>query len=97
MMVDQPVGKQAPGLFVPVIDRNRCEGKADCVPACPYSVFKVSTLPKNMRKGLSWFGLLKGSAHRWQQALLVNPGACRACAECVKVCPENAITLARAK
>jgi NAD-dependent dihydropyrimidine dehydrogenase PreA subunit len=38
----------------------------------------------------------KDSAHKWQQALLVNPDACRACGLCVKACPEHAITLARA-
>lgn len=88
--------KQDAGVFIPVIDRNRCEGKADCVPVCPYSVFAVGTLPKDQRKGLSIIGNLKGFAHQWQQALLVNPESCRACGLCVKACPEHAITLARA-
>ena len=87
--------RQEPGVFTPVIDRNRCEGKADCVPVCPYSVFTVGTLPKNQRGGLSFIGKLKGSAHKWQQALLVNPESCRACGLCIKACPEHAITLAR--
>ena len=88
--------KQDAGVFIPVIDRNRCEGKADCVPVCPYSVFAVGTLPKDQRKGLNFVGNLKGFAHQWQQALLVNPEKCRACGLCVKACPEHAITLARA-
>ncbi len=88
--------KQEPGVFIPVIDRNRCEGKADCVPVCPYSVFVVDTLLKDQRKGLSVIGNLKGFAHNWQQALLIHPEACRACGLCVKACPEHAITLARA-
>ena len=37
--------KQAPGAFVPVIDRNRCEGKADCVRVCPVGVFAVDFIP----------------------------------------------------
>ncbi len=87
--------KQVPGLFKPVIDRNRCEGKAACVPVCPVNVFEVGTLPKNERKGLSLLGNIKGYVHKWQQALLVNVDACEACGHCVKACPENAITLSR--
>ncbi len=94
-MPDTTTCKQDPGVFIPVIDRNRCEGKADCVPVCPYSVFVVGTLPKDQRKGLSVIGKLKGTAHNWQQALLVHPDQCRACGLCVKACPEHAITLAR--
>jgi NAD-dependent dihydropyrimidine dehydrogenase PreA subunit len=88
--------KQDAGVFIPVIDRNRCEGKVDCVPVCPYSIFTVGTLPKDQRAGLTFIGQLKGTAHKWQQALLVNPELCRACGLCVKACPEHAITLARA-
>lgn len=84
------------GAFRPVIDRNRCEGKAACVRVCPVSVFTVGTLPQPQRAGLSVRGRLKGFAHRWQQALLVNPDACEACGLCVKACPEHAITLTRA-
>jgi len=87
--------KQEAGVFIPVIDRNRCEGKSDCVRVCPYSVFSVGTLPTDQRAGLSFIGKLKGAAHQWQQALLVNPDACHACGLCVKSCPEHAITLAQ--
>jgi 4Fe-4S ferredoxin len=86
---------QLPGTYRPVIDRNRCEGKAECVTVCPVSVFTVGTLPKEQREGLGLRGKLKGLAHRWQQALLVNPQACEACGLCVKACPEKAITLVR--
>ena len=88
--------RQAPGEFHPVIDRNRCEGKADCERVCPTSVFAVGTLPQEQRAGLSLRGRLKGFAHNWQQALIINPGQCEACGLCVKACPEEAITLARA-
>jgi NAD-dependent dihydropyrimidine dehydrogenase PreA subunit len=87
--------KQPPGLFHPVIDRNRCEGKADCVEVCPYEVFVVTTLPVQDRTGLSFIGRLKGRAHGWQQALTPNAEACQACGLCVTACPEKAITLAR--
>jgi 4Fe-4S ferredoxin len=91
-----PECKQAPGVFQPVIDRNRCEGKADCVRVCPTGVFKVGTLPKTLRVELNLKGKIKGFVHRWQQALLVNPSACEACGLCVSHCPEKAITLVRA-
>jgi ferredoxin len=87
--------KQAPGAFVPVLDRSRCEGKGECVRVCPVSVYAVGTLPPEQRSGLGVRARLKGMAHRWQQALLVNPGSCEACGLCVQACPESAITLAR--
>lgn len=94
--VPRPVEcKQEAGAFRPVIDRNRCEGKADCVRVCPVSVFAVATLPREQRTGLSLRGRLKGMAHRWQQASLVRVDACEACGLCVQACPEDAITLVR--
>ncbi len=88
--------KQPPGTFVPVIDRNRCEGKGPCVEACPYAVLSMFRLPKNQRHGLSLIGTLKGFAHGWRQAEVVQPDACRACGLCVSSCPEQAIRLVRA-
>ena len=89
--------KQLPGEFQPVINRSRCEGKADCVRVCPTGVFGVGTLPRPERTGLSLTGYLKGYVHRWQQALLVRPDACEACGLCVSACPERAIRLERPK
>jgi ferredoxin len=87
--------KQKPGAFRPVVDRNACEGKGECVRVCPVAVFGVDTLPKEERRGLGLKGRLKGFAHRWQQALLINPDACEACGLCVEACPEKALTLVR--
>jgi len=87
--------KQAPGMFMPVIDRNRCEGKEDCVKVCPYDVFTIGKVEPEQRKGLSLRGKLKGYAHRWQQAFATNADACHACGLCVAACPEKAITLSR--
>jgi len=87
---------QPAGAFLPVIDRNRCEGKAACVTVCPTHVFVVGTLPPAARSNLKLAGRIKGFVHRWQQALLINPGACEGCGKCVAACPEQAITLARA-
>ena len=93
MNESQPDCKHEAGKFIPVINRNRCEGKADCVAVCPYSVFEMGTLPPQDRKALSLIGKLKGFGHGWKQAFAVNADACRACGLCVAACPEKAIML----
>jgi 4Fe-4S ferredoxin len=94
-MIDSSSCKQAPGVFTPVIDRNRCEGKADCVAVCPMDVFVIGVLPVSDRRSLSFKGRLKGFAHGWKQAFTPNIAACEACGLCVKACPEKAISLTR--
>ena len=86
--------KQAPGEFHPVIDRNRCEGKAECVAVCPKSVFSLGILPRSERSALSLRGRIKGFVHGWRQAMTPNAAACEACGRCVEACPEQAIKLA---
>lgn len=92
---DDQACKHAPGVMVPVIDRNRCEGKAACVSVCPKNVFVVAVLPIEQRGGLRLMGRLKGFAHGWKQALTPNAAACEGCAKCVEACPESAIRLVR--
>jgi 4Fe-4S ferredoxin len=84
--------KQA-GRMTPVIDRNRCEAKADCVSMCPYQVFEIHTLTTAERKALGVAGRLKVLVHGGKQAFTVRADACRACGLCVIACPEQAITL----
>jgi NAD-dependent dihydropyrimidine dehydrogenase PreA subunit len=81
------------GAWRPVIDRNRCEGKAACVQVCPFDVFALGILTPEQRRALSWRGKIKGFAHRWQQAFTVNEDACHSCGYCVAACPEQAISL----
>ncbi|MFG6466541.1 4Fe-4S dicluster domain-containing protein [Roseateles sp. BYS87W] len=95
--MDVHCGKQPPGRFEPHIDRNRCEGKGDCVAVCPHGVFTLGTLGLFDRRSLSLLGQLKGWAHDWQQAFTPHADACEACGQCVTACPERAITLVRAK
>ena len=85
--------KQAPGAFKPVIDRGRCEGKADCVVICPYDVFALDILPEPDRKTLSGPAKFRGFLNGWQQSFAVRSEACRACGLCVQACPEKAIRL----
>ena len=81
------------GRVAPVIDRNRCEGKEDCVRVCPYAVFEIRTLAAEDRAGLSFVGRLKAFAHGYRQAYAVNADQCHACGLCVTACPEKAIRL----
>jgi 4Fe-4S ferredoxin len=87
--------KHDAGVFAPVIDRNRCEGKEDCVKVCPYHVFEMGTLSPEQRKGLSWVGWIKALGHGGRQAFTERAEACHACGLCVTACPEQAIRLAR--
>lgn len=93
--IDASSCKQEPGAFAPVIDRNRCEGKGDCVAVCPKNVFILGVLPASERGSLSFIGKVKGFTHGWKQAFTPNLGSCEACASCVAACPEEAITLTR--
>ena len=88
--------KQA-GRMLPVIDRNRCEAKADCVSVCPYQVFEIRAVTAPERKELSLPGRLKLFVHGGKQAFALRADLCRACGLCVKACPEKAITLVSAE
>jgi 4Fe-4S ferredoxin len=81
------------GAVVPVIDRNRCEGKSACVEVCPYHVFELRTLESEDRAALSVVGKLKTWVHGGKQAYAVGSENCHACGLCVAACPEQAIRL----
>ena len=83
-----------PGKVAPVVDRNRCEGKEDCLRVCPYDVFEVRALDAADRGALSWIGTLKSWAHGYRQAYVVRPKDCHACQLCIEACPEDALRLA---
>jgi NAD-dependent dihydropyrimidine dehydrogenase PreA subunit len=81
------------GVVAPVIDRNRCEGKNDCVEVCPYHVFTLGKLDADQRRALSLGGRMKSFFHGYKQAFIVAADACHACGQCVTSCPEKAIKL----
>ena len=96
MASSDSVCSPGPGKYKPAVNRNRCEGRAACVAVCPYQVLTMDTLPPEQRSALSLLGKIKGRVHNWHQVFATNAAACHACGECVKVCPEGAITLVRA-
>ena len=81
------------GRMVPHIDRNRCEGKADCVRVCPFELFTIIKLTPTQRAELPLPSRLRAAVHRNRQATVKSPEDCHACGKCVTACPENAITL----
>jgi NAD-dependent dihydropyrimidine dehydrogenase PreA subunit len=87
--------KHEAGIFAPVIDRNRCEAKADCLRVCPYDVFEIAELSAEDKRSLSLVGRLKAWAHGGRQTFAVRADACHGCGLCVEACPEDAIRLAR--
>jgi 4Fe-4S ferredoxin len=83
-----------PHLLAPVIDRNRCEGKEECVRVCPYQVFEIARLTPDQRATLSMAGRMKSFFHGNRQAFAVRAEHCHACGLGVTACPEKAIKLA---
>lgn len=81
------------GVVVPVVDRNKCEGKSDCVEVCPYGVFDVRRIDDGDFAQLTLIGKLKSVAHQRQTAYTPKSADCRACGLCVVACPEKAIRL----
>jgi 4Fe-4S ferredoxin len=86
---------QEAGRLVPLIDRNRCEAKGDCVRVCPYNVFELAALSGEQRAALSFVGRIKAFVHGNQQAFALRAADCHACGLCVSACPEKAIKLGR--
>lgn len=88
--------RSAPGAFAPVVDRSKCEGKADCVAVCPFGVFEVRRIDDADFANLGVLAKMKSIAHGRKTAYTPNAAACEACGHCVAACPEKAIKLARA-
>ena len=89
--------RSAPGEFAPVIDRSKCEGKAECVEVCPVHVFEVRRIDDADFAALGLFAKLKSIAHGRKTAYTPRASACQACGKCVAACPEKAIKLVRAE
>jgi len=81
------------GLYVPVVNRSKCEAKQECVQVCPYNVFEVRPIERGDFAELGLVGKLRSLAHGRKTAYTPRADACRACGLCVVACPEKAITL----
>lgn len=84
-----------PGRYRVVVNRNKCEGKRDCVEVCPYGVFEVRRMDDAEYAQLNLLGKLKARAHGRLTAYTPKLDACQACGMCVVACPEHALTLQR--
>jgi len=85
--------KAAPGSWRVEVNRNKCEGKKDCVAVCPYDVFEVRRIDDADFAKLGFLGKLKSRAHGRQTVYTPRMDACRACGLCAVACPEKALTL----
>jgi 4Fe-4S ferredoxin len=85
--------KAPPGLWIPVVDRSRCEAKRDCVDVCPYNVFEVRRIDDADYRALPLLARMKVFAHRKQSAYTPQAVACQACGLCIVACPEGALRL----
>lgn len=87
--------KAEPGIFIPVVNAMRCEGKGDCAVVCPYDVFEIGRMPDEQFASMPTLVKFKLWAHGRKTAFTPNADACKACGACVKACPEKAITLGK--
>ena len=58
------------GKVAPIINRERCEGKAACFNVCPFDVFEIAKISKEERNKLSLRGKLKAWVHGGKQAFV---------------------------
>ncbi len=83
------------GIMIPVINKSKCEAKDKCTAVCPYNVFELRNLLPEDKIGLNIFNKLKIKAHGNKQAFVIRGKDCHACSDCIKACPEHAITLVK--
>ena len=83
------------GIMKPLINQNKCEAKEKCTAVCPYNVFEIRKLTQEEKSRLSFFVRFKVKVHGNKQAFAIRSENCHGCSDCVKECPEKAITLVK--
>jgi NAD-dependent dihydropyrimidine dehydrogenase PreA subunit len=87
--------RQAPGIFMPVINASRCDGKGHCVDVCRERVIALKPAEGDHVEDQSLLQRLHLRLFGRRLAYLRNQASCTACGRCVSACPEQAITLRR--
>lgn len=82
-----------PGVYRPVVDPRRCEGKGDCIDVCPYDVFELGRLADEVLAAMPLVQRLKRRAQGRRIAQTPRAELCRACGLCVVACPHGAVEL----
>lgn len=83
--------KENPHL-VAVVDRGACEARGPCVKECPTHAIEVRAVPDEIKADMGFMARAKLFMHGGEQAF-VDPALCLGCLACVRVCPENALTM----
>jgi len=65
-----------------VIDRNRANGKEDCVAVVRYQGFRLNIVRPELRRGLTLIGKLKGPTLQ-MASIVLNADACHCMADYV--------------
>jgi NAD-dependent dihydropyrimidine dehydrogenase PreA subunit len=81
------------GSWIPTVDRQRCEGKGDCIEVCPYGVFELGTIADDEYRAMPFGVRMKLWVHGKKTIYMPKLDACRACGLCVVACPEKALTI----
>ena len=79
----------------PLVSPGRCEAKGACVDVCPFDVFEIVQIPKEIYQDLNFLHKIKSRVHGSKLAATPNADKCEACGHCMKACPENAIKLVK--
>ena len=87
--------KSEGSVYMPVVNKSKCEAKDKCTAVCPYNVFELRTVLPEDKIGLNFLVKLKIKAHGNKQAYVINGKDCHACNDCIKACPEHAIKLTK--
>lgn len=90
------VGSEDQEKLIPVIDYNKCTGKAVCVEVCPEGIFEIRNLDQ-----IQFCEETKASgicpepryATKDKRSYPVNIDKCTECGICIEKCPEQAIRL----
>lgn len=86
--------REETGSYVPVVDRELCDGNGACVDVCPSGVFDLHAIDLQLQ-ALRLPRRFKAPFEALKQSFASRADRCRECGLCVKHCPAGAIGLVR--